>query len=779
MDILEAYQRAAAVHEANSQKSILNETVQEYWIQGTDDFWYAKDIANGQNELGVIYTRYSYSQNKQCPLFCHKSLADLIAPRYVEKADPFKLPIEILEVNDQLDSVYFTIEGAVGEFVYYIKQNTVERLRFALHAKDVATSPDKKHTAFIRNHNIFCRDNNSGKEIQLTFDGEQDLDYGLSFQSVSNQLLLEDPPATKPAIVWSPNSKYFITYRTDTRLVGKYHLVQSAPRRDVARPIGVSYPYALPGDEHINEAQVYVGNIEEKKVVKVLLDEKPVVLLLLSMFGMFGPDSEQVKWTEDSRFAYFVRCDRFFKTPQCIVVEAASFAACIIWQETYETFCFIDYFGTASQESYMESSIKYLPDTEELIWHSEIEGWAAFYLYDVETGKLKRKLTTGDWVARRIKYVDEKRRLLYFTGCGLEKGVDPYYQFLYKVNLDTGELVKISEELAEHYIRFAPSARYYIDTYSTVQTAPVTVVRNPQGKQLLHITTADLSRIIDKGYIFAEPFTALARDGETPVYGVIVKPHNFDPSKKYPVVDYIYGGSQRINTPKAFKFGRWLDSPPFGGLQGLAHLGFVGVIVDGLATPLRSKRIHDYVYGKAEECCGIEDHVEAIKQLGQQHAWIDVDRVGIWGASGGGYATARALLAFPEFYKVGVSLCGNHDQAKYYAHWGERWIGEYSEEGYFSQANQNVAAELQGHLLLVHGDMDDNVHPSSTIKLVEALIKANRDFDLLIVPNCAHMVAHVPYVVRRKWDYFVRHLAGLRPPCNFKLGKDKDKENSI
>jgi dipeptidyl aminopeptidase/acylaminoacyl peptidase len=453
-----------------------------------------------------------------------------------------------------------------------------------------------------------------------------------------------------------------------------------------------------------------------------------------------------------------------------IDIEAAT--ARIASEDTYDTFAFVGYFGSAGQVGYSETDLRFLPGTNEFIWHSETEGWLSLYLNDASTGERKRKLAGGGWVARQVKYLDEAKRELYFTGCGKEGG-DPYYQSLYRVHLDTLDIVKLTQETAEHNIRFQPEGGYYIDTFSTIQTAPVSAVYNLSGEKLLDLAAADLSRIEECGYITPEPFEALARDGKTPIYGILIKPYNFDPSKKYPVVDYIYGGSQRINTPKAFEFGM-AESDPQGGLQSLAQLGFVGIIVDGFATPLREKAIHDYAYQHAEECCGIEDHVCAIKQLAERFPWIDADKVGIWGASGGGYATARALLAFPEFYKVGVSLCGDHDQAKYHAHWGERWCGAYSEEGYKDQANKTFAKNLEGKLLLIHGDMDDNVHPSATIHLAKALIDENKDFDMLIYPNSHHGVGQFSYVVRRRWDYFVKNLMGEEPPKNFTIREKKE-----
>ncbi len=483
MDLLEAYKRAANVYNAGVDKTTLNQKVNEHWVEGSEDFWYAKDVEDEEKNIGVRYVRYNHSAQKEEPLFPHEEFASLIAPSFVEKADPFKLPIEVLEVEDEPGLVYFTIEGVAGEFTYDVKRRTVSLLRFALHEKSEVLSPNKEFSLYRQDHNLFCRNNKTGKVTQMTFDGEENLDYGLWLAMPSEKYLKDNPRIQKPGIVWSPDSKRFVTYRVDARPLGKLHLVQSAPRKGRVRPEGISYPYALPGDEHILEGQVYTGCVENMAVTKVLMDDEPVTLFLLAMFT---GESEHVKWTEDGKLAYLVRYDRFSKTPQCIIIDSEKGTARVAREETYETFGFTDWFGTASQESFSDPGVRYLQKTEELLWLSEIDGWAALYLYDANTGELKRKLTDGEWVVRRIKHLDEENRTVYFTGGGLEPGVDPYYQFLYKVDLDTGELKKISQEIAEHYVRFSPKGSYYIDTFSTVQTVPQTVVRNLSGETLFH-----------------------------------------------------------------------------------------------------------------------------------------------------------------------------------------------------------------------------------------------------------------------------------------------------
>lgn len=769
MDMKQAYASAAALYQACSEKCVLNERPEVHFIQDTPDFWYVQDIFNEKGCPESEYIRYSYSKNAKEPLFHKQLLLGKIQEFFPVEPDSF--PVEHICFEGE-SSLYFNIKGRSGEFLYNTKENTLTRLEFELHNREEATSPNKKYSVYEKNHNLFVRSNETGVVQQLSFDGCEGLDYGRRFLPVSDLFLNEAPTKQPPAVVWSPDSRYFLTYRADRRLLGSLGLVQSAPKKGSSRPNNPQYRYAMPGDEHILEGQVYVGDMEKGTLKKVLLDGEPVILYLLAMFDANGG---QVKWTEHTNEAYLVRYDRFFKTIRCILIEAQTATAKVIMEETYPTFGFVEYYGNASQENYSDMSMRYLPETQELLWHSEMENWSTLWLVDLKTGQRVRRYTDSGETFRRLKYVDEKNRKIYFTAGGVDKAQDPYYQELFVCEMDTGCRQQISREKEEHFITFQPQGLYYVDIHSTVQSLPVTEVKNLSGESMLHLEKADIS-LIQNLYIQPEPFEAFARDGKTKIYGILIKPKDFDPDKRYPVIDYIYGGAQRINTPKAFEFNRMPGALPYGGLEYLAHLGFVGVIVDGLATPLRSKEIHNYIYQKAEECCGLSDHVAAIRQLGERYSWIDTERVGIWGASGGGYAAARALLEFGDFYKVGVSLCGNHDQAIYHAHWGERWIGEYSEEKYYNQANDNFAKNLQGKLFIIHGDMDDNVHPAASIKLISALIEANKDFDSLIFPNSAHGVARFPYVIRKKWDYFVRHLLGQSPVEGFHLLPAKDKE---
>ena len=387
-------------------------------------------------------------------------------------------------------------------------------------------------------------------------------------------------------------------------------------------------------------------------------------------------------------------------------------------------------------------------------------------MYDGKTGKLKHQITSGAWVVRDIIRIDDVGRWLYFTGAGREPARDPYYQHLYRIKLDGSLLELLTPENAHHEVSFSPSGNYFIDTYSRVNLPPVSVLRTADGRLVRKLETADISNLLESGWKYPQPFRVKARGDSTDIYGVIYFPSNFDNQKKYPVIESIYPGPQVIRTQKDF-------SPMgYGECQALAELGFIVVTIDGMGTPFRSRAFHDVSYGNLGEAGGLQDHVSGFRQLAVERPYMDLSRVGIYGHSGGGYASTRAILAYSDFYKVAVSSAGNHDQRGYLANWGERYQGLPNGANYEGQDNASLAKNLQGKLLLAFGDMDDNVHPALTIQVIDALIKANKDFDLILLPNANHSFrqpSRSPYFTRRLWDYFVRHLKGVEPPAGFAI----------
>ncbi|MGH8100469.1 MAG: prolyl oligopeptidase family serine peptidase, partial [Chthoniobacterales bacterium] len=400
---------------------------------------------------------------------------------------------------------------------------------------------------------------------------------------------------------------------------------------------------------------------------------------------------------------------------------------------------------------------RYLPESNEVIWFSERDNWGHLYLYDLATGQLKHQITTGDWVVTQLMRVDEKNRLLYFLANGREKGENPYFAHLYRIGFDGKDLMLLSPESGNHAVSFSKSGHYFVDDFSKPDVPGVAVVRDDSGKLLSTVAKTDISRLEATGWQPPTPITVKARDSVTDLYGLMYKPTHLDPTKKYPIVNNIYPG------PQGGSVAYWGFSPARGDCQALAELGFVVVQIEGMGNPGRSKKFHDFYYGNMGDNT-LPDQIAGMKEMAQEYSWIDIDRVGIYGHSGGGYATADAMFRYPNFFKVGISESGNHDNREYEDDWGERYQGLLvknadGSSNYDDQANENLAKNLKGHLLLAHGTMDDNVPPYNTLLVVDALIKANKDFDLLLLPNRHHGYgSETLYMTRRRWDYFVRYL---------------------
>jgi dipeptidyl-peptidase-4 len=410
----------------------------------------------------------------------------------------------------------------------------------------------------------------------------------------------------------------------------------------------------------------------------------------------------------------------------------------------------------------------YLPESNEFIWYSERENWGRLYLYDLRTGQLKNSITTGDWHVSQVLRVDPHTRQIWFTALGREPGEDPYFVHYYRVDFDGRNLTALTPEPGNHAITASVSGRYFVDSVSTPETPPVTVLCDDAGKVVLSFGQADVTQLRAIGWQPPIPIKVKARDGQTDLYGLMYRPTNFDKTKRYPLVVHIYPG------PQIGSVGSRAFAPARGDTQALAELGFIVIEVDGMGTTLRSKQFHDVSCANMGDNT-LPDQVAAIHQLAQQDPWIDINRVGIYGHSGGGNATAEAMLRYPDVFSVGIAESGNHDNREYEDDWGERYQGllvtrQDGTTNYDDQANQNLAKNLKGHLLLAHGTTDNNVPPYSTLLLVDALIKANKDFDLLLLPNQHHGYAAMSnYMTRRRWDYFVRWLLNTEPPKEFEI----------
>jgi len=608
-------------------------------------------------------------------------------------------------------------------------------------------SPDGRSEVFVRDWNLWLRDVASGRETPLTRDGVTDFGYATDNAGWTK--------SDRPIVVWSPDSKQVATFQQDQRKVGEMYLVSTK----AGHPELQAWKYPLPGDDVVSTIQRVVIDVDAAKVVRFRMDPDQHRSTLCDNLSCRGGDWADVQWAPDSKSVAFVSTSRDHKKTTLRVADPATGSVRDVLEEAVSTFF---------ESGNGRINWRYLPASNEVIWFSERDDWGQLYLYDLQTGKLKRQITSGEGNVTQLLRVDEKRRLLFLLAVGREKSHDPYFTHLYKVNMDGGIPALLTPEDATHEVFLPDAGDYFVDSYSAPDRAPVAVVRDVNGKLILTLEKADISRLMATGWRPPTPFTVKARDGETDLYGLMFKPSALDQTKKYPIINQIYPG------PQTGSVGGRTFAPARGDTQALAELGFIVVQIDGMGTPWRSKKFHEAYFGDMGDNT-LPDQVAGMKQLAERYPFIDIDRAGIWGHSGGGYAAAGAMFRYPDFFKVGISESGNHDNRVYEDDWAEKWMGllEKKTDGtsnYDTQANQALAKNLKGHLLLAHGTMDSNVPPNNTLLVVEALIKANKDFDLLMLPNQAHGYGSMSnYMTRRRWDYFVRYLMGAEPPKEYEL----------
>ncbi|WP_293309302.1 S9 family peptidase, partial [Pedobacter sp. UBA5917] len=520
---------------------------------------------------------------------------------------------------------------------------------------------------------------------------------------------------------------------------------------NVGAPVLKAWKYPLPGDKQIATIRRVIIDVENPKVISLNIPADPHRATLsddISSSGTF----DDIDWKTDGSEVAFLSTSRDHKNEKFRIANATTGAVREVFEETVKT---------QFESGQGAINWRYLPESKEIIWYSERDNWGHLYLYDATNGKVKNQITKGDFVVSRLVKVDEKARTLYFYANGREKG-NPYFSYLYKIGFDGKNLTLLTPEQGNHQVVFSPSFKYFVDSYSQPDVPAVTVLRSIDGKLINTLEKTDVSRLTATGWKAPTPVSLKAKDGKTDIYGLVFTPTKMDANQKYPVIDYIYPG------PQGGSVGSWAFAASRGDNQSLAELGFIVVVIEGTSNPDRSKSFHDMSYGNMAENT-LPDQIAAIRQLAAKYP-IDTTKVGIWGHSGGGFATAAAMFRYPDFFKVGISESGNHDNRNYEDDWGERYNGLVENSDYEAQANQNYAKNLKGKLMLVHGMMDDNVPPYNTLLVVEALEKANKSFDLVIFPNSAHGYgAYSPYMMRRRWDYFVQHLLGAEPPKDYQM----------
>jgi len=611
-------------------------------------------------------------------------------------------------------------------------------------------SPDRSKVVFIRDWNLWVRYLESGEEKQLTSDGIEN--YGYATDNAGWR------QSDRPVVLWSPDSKKIATFRQDQRHVSDMHLVTT----NVGAPTLKSWKYPLPEDEKIIQIERVIIEVDNGKMVRLNMpsdDRRGTLCDDISCTGVFDDN----QWVNNGEELVFVSSSRDHKVAQLRIADAKTGKVRDIFKEE-----------VATQYESGQGAInwRYLEDSDEIIWYSERDNWGHLYLYDAKNGQLKHQITKGDFVVTRLEHIDEQNSVLFFEANGREAGRNPYFSHLYRVDISGENLTLLTPEDGNHRIRFSPNHQYFVDNYSQPDVPPVSVLRDMKGELIATLEKADISRLTAKGWEAPRPITVKSAGGKYDLYGLMFTPGDLDPTKKYPVVNYIYPG------PQGGSVGSWSFSAGRSDHQALAELGFIVVLIEGTCNPGRSKAFHDECYGSMSTNT-LPDQIAGIRQLAGEYDFMDLDKVGVWGHSGGGFATASALFKYPDFYKVGISESGNHDNRNYEDDWGERYIGRMEEvdgvNNYEQQANQLYAENLEGKLLLVHGGMDDNVPPYNTNLVVDALIKANKDFDLLIFPNARHGYgADRLYMTRKRWDYFVKNLKGLQPPKEFKIEYQRD-----
>jgi len=615
-----------------------------------------------------------------------------------------------------------------------------------------SVSPDGTRAVFIRNHNLWVRELATGVERAITSDGVPDFGYATNNAGwVHND---------NPVVSWSADGTHLSTFQHDSRGVDHMYLVST----NVGSPQLQQWRYPLPGDSVIFRVSRIVVSFDSDGFSTVTRLQMPpdAHRSTVSDHIACGGAVCDLQWYADNTKVAFLSSSRDHKQVWLRIADAATGAVRTVLDEKSAT--------QIGDASHPQELWRILPATNEFIWWSDRDDWTHLYLYDLTTGQLKNRITTGTGNVSGIVRIDEKARRLWFTANGKDAARDPYFQHLYRVNFDGSGLTLLTPEIANHSIALSPDGRWFTDTYSTPEMPPVTVLRDATtGRLVRELERADISRLTATGWKPPTPVRMKARDGQTDIYGLLFTPSTLDSTKTYPIINYIYPG------PQSGSVGSRSFSPARSDHQALAELGFVVVAIDGMGTPGRSKTFRDFYYGRMGDNT-IEDQVAGMKELAARHRFIDIDRAGMWGHSGGGFATAAAMFKAPDFFKVGISESGNHDNRNYEDDWGERYHGLLVRTGatdnYEAEANQTHAAKLKGKLFLIHGMMDDNVPPYNTLLVVDALMKANKDFDLIMLPQARHgFGADGAYIMRRRWDYFVQHLQGNVPPREYQMGR--------
>ncbi|MGX5689744.1 DPP IV N-terminal domain-containing protein [Arcticibacter tournemirensis] len=721
-EVYESYKRAEKL-DTVLKKAVFKSYVIPHWQNGRNIFWYQNRLKDNNSE----YILVDVAKGIKGKAFDHNKLAEALTKATGKGHNGNLLQINELDFSDDGKSLKIK-EGEqwyecdlntwtckkIGnpDFVRYEPTRPLQRRRSRwMGMRRDSISPDKQWEAYTKDGNLFAKSSKGQEVIQFTKDGTAAKPYG--------------------EFSWSPDSKTLVAYHIDPKEEKEVHFVLSS-EPDTTRGVLKSQRYAQPGDE-FTSYEMHVFSVKDKKGIKVDSEK-------IDFFG-----APELHWRNgNNRYFTYEKVDRGHQRFRVIEVDTKTGSTRNIIDEKTNTFIY-------EQRIYT----RYLPETHEIVWITEKDGWRHIYLVDELTGKEKKQITRGNWVVRDIDSVDTEKREIWFRASGINPGEDPYFIHYYRIGFDGNNLVSLTPERSNHSLTFSPDRNYYLDTYSQVNIPPVTwLKRTSDGQKIMEVERADVSALLASVVKLPEVFVAKGRDGKTDIWGVICRPSNMDPTRSYPVIENIYAGPQDSFVPKSFL--------PASEMQSMAELGFIVVQIDGMGTANRSKAFHDVCWHNLADA-GLPDRILWMQAMAKKYPQADISRVGVYGTSAGGQNSTGALLFHPEFYKAAVSACGCHDNRVDKQWWNEQWMGFPVGKHYEEQSNVTNAGKLQGDLLLIVGESDMNVPPESTYRVVDALIKSNKDFDLLTIPGMGHSDGG-PYGRRKKRDFFVKHLLKAEPP---------------
>ena len=696
------------------------------WSPDGSSMWYCNNLPKGEREFILI----DLQEGLRKRAFDHDKLAASLQKENVGRYSGTKLPLENLSFDLKTRTATFQVNGK--RFRCDLKTCQLNEIEQPLNApakkkdsnqklskettyranRDI--SPDEKWTAYVKNHNLWVRSNTENRmEIQLSSDGEERKSYQQPF--------------------WSPNSNNLIAFRVQPGDAGEVHLIQSSPNGG-GRAKLQTRRYPLPGDKFTTH-ELNWFDLDKR------LQTKPKV----GIIDFRGP---RLRWSPDGRMISYEKIDRGHQRFRVIEIDTFTGRHRNIIDEKTDTFIWTEHALRLGMPK-----VNWLNHSE-ILFLSEKDGYRHIYLVDVASGNMN-PVTRGNFVVRKIDLIDEKKRQIWFRGSGKNPDQDPYLVHFYRVNFDGTGLTALTEGNGDHEIQYSPDRRFIIDTYSRVDCPPIHELRRvSSGELVCELEEADISELVASGWTSPEVFSAKGRDGNTGIWGIVCRPANFDPSKKYPVLEDMYAGPHDSYVPKRWSSGRRYSS--------WTEMGFVVIKVDGMGTANRSKKFHDVCWKNLKDA-GFPDRILWHKAYAEENPWYDISRVGIYGGSAGGQSSTGALLFHPEFYKVAVSSCGCHDNRMDKSSWNEQWMGYPVGPQYSASSNIDNAHRLQGRLLLIVGELDNNVPPESTLRLADALIRANKDFDMIVVPNGGHGGGG-RHGDRRRKDFFRKHLLGIEPP---------------